>query len=62
MVAVIKDGKLVPLKVVAVKDQYLVSIKAMGLVDVYEKYWAEHGKPTFPQQQSLYDFADLNIK
>ena len=40
MVAVIKDGKLVPLKAVAVKDQYLVSIKAMGLADVYEKYWA----------------------
>ncbi len=61
MVAVIKDGKLVPLKVVAVKDQYLVSIKAMGLVDAYEKYWAEYGKPTFPPQPSLYDFSDLKL-
>jgi branched-chain amino acid transport system substrate-binding protein len=60
-VALIKDGKLVPYKAVAVKDQYLVSIKAMGLVDVYEKYWAEYGKPTFPPQPSLYDYADLKM-
>ena len=60
-VAVIKDGKLVPFKAVAVKDQYLVSIKAMGLVDVYEKYWAEYGKPTFPPQPSLYDYSDLKM-
>jgi ABC-type branched-subunit amino acid transport system substrate-binding protein len=59
--AVIKDGKFVPLKTVAVKDQYLVSIKAMGLVDVYEKYWQEYGRPTFPPQQSLYDFSDLKM-
>ncbi len=62
MVAIIKDGKLVPLKVVAVKDQYLVSIKAMGLVDVYQKYWKEYGMPTFPPQKGMYDFSDLNIK
>ena len=60
-VAVIKDGKLVPFKAVAVKDQYLVSIKAMGLADVYEKYWAEYGKPTFPPQPSLYDYSDLKM-
>ena len=61
MVAIIKDGKLSPLKVVAVKDQYLVSIKAMGLADTYEKYWQEYGKPTFPPQPSLYDFSDLKL-
>jgi ABC-type branched-subunit amino acid transport system substrate-binding protein len=58
-VALIKDGKLVPYKSVAVKDHYLVTIKAMGLVDVYEKYWAQYGKPTFPPQPSMYDFSDL---
>ena len=58
-VAVIKDGKLVPVKAIAVKDHYLVTIKAMGLTDVYEKYWAEYGKPTFPPQQSMYDFSDM---
>jgi ABC-type branched-subunit amino acid transport system substrate-binding protein len=58
-VALIKDGKLVPFKAVAVKDHYLVTIKAMGLTDVYEKYWAEYGKPTFPPQPSMFDFADL---
>jgi len=61
MVAMIKDGKLVPLKVVAVKDQYLVSIKAMDKVDVYEKYWQEYGRPAFPPQPSLYDFADMKM-
>jgi ABC-type branched-subunit amino acid transport system substrate-binding protein len=60
-VAVIKDGKLVPLKAVAVKDHYLVTIKAMGLVDVYEKYWEQYGKPTFPPQPSLYDFSDMKM-
>jgi ABC-type branched-subunit amino acid transport system substrate-binding protein len=60
-VATIKDGKLVPLKTVAVKDHYLVSIKAAGLVDVYEKYWERYGKPNFPPQESLYDFSDLKM-
>jgi ABC-type branched-subunit amino acid transport system substrate-binding protein len=58
-VATIKDGKLVILKTVPVKDMYLVSIKAMGLVDVYEKYWEEYGRPTFPPQPSLFDFDDM---
>jgi ABC-type branched-subunit amino acid transport system substrate-binding protein len=58
-IAVIKDGKLTPLKGVSVKDQYLVSIEAMGLTDVYKKYWEQYGKPTFPPQPSLFDFADM---
>ncbi len=58
-VGTVKDGKLTPLKAVSVKDFYLVSIKAYGLVDAYEKYWAEYGRPTFPKQQSLFDFSDL---
>lgn len=59
MVGVIKNGKLVPLRAVTVKDQYLVSIKAYGLADVYEKHWEQHGYPTLPKQESLFDFADL---
>ncbi len=58
-IGVIKDGKLVPLRTVAVKDQYLVSIEAMGLTDTYKKYWAQYGKPTFPAQQSMFDYADM---
>ena len=44
-IAVIKDGKLTPLKGVSVKDQYLVSIEAMGLTDVYKKYWEQYASP-----------------
>ncbi len=58
-VGAVKDGKLAPLKAVTVKDYYLVSIKAYGLVDVYEKYWAQYGRPVFPKQPSLFDFGDL---
>ncbi len=58
-VGLVKDGKLTPYKAIAVKDFYLVSIKAYGMTDVYEKYWAQYGKPTFPKQQSLFDFDDL---
>jgi ABC-type branched-subunit amino acid transport system substrate-binding protein len=58
-IGTIKDGKLRPLKPVSVKDHYLVSVKAYGLVDIYEKYWAQHGRPVFPPQHSLFDFSDL---
>ncbi len=58
-VGIIKDGKLTPLKAVSVKDLYLVTIKANGLTDVYQKYWDEYGKPVFPNQPSLFDFADM---
>ncbi|MGD0781065.1 MAG: ABC transporter substrate-binding protein [Dehalococcoidales bacterium] len=58
-VGIIKDGKLVSSKTDSVKDQYLVSIKSYSLVDVYQKYWDQYGKPQFPQEPSLFDFADL---
>ncbi len=58
-IAVIKDCKLTPSKGVSVKDQYLVSIEAMGLTHVYKKYREQYGKPTFPQQPALFDFADM---
>lgn len=59
-IAIIKNGKMEYLKQVTVKDQYLISIKAYGLVDIYKKHWAEHGKPTFPPEPSVFDFADLD--
>jgi hypothetical protein len=55
----IQDGKIVASTIVSVKDQYLVSIKAYGLADVYQKYWEQYGKPQFPEEPSLLDFADV---
>ena len=31
----------------------------MGLTPIYKKYWEEYGKPTFPPQQSSFDYADM---
>jgi len=58
-VGMIKNGKLVPIKQVSVKDQYLVAIKCYNLVDVYQKYWDQYGYPKFPDEPSLYDFGDM---
>jgi ABC-type branched-subunit amino acid transport system substrate-binding protein len=58
-VGVIKDGKLAPLKIIPVKDTYLISIEAMGLGPVYKKYWQEYGRPAFPQQPSVFDYSDM---
>jgi hypothetical protein len=55
----IKDGKMTPNGSVAVKDQYLVSIKALGLVEPFKQHWAEHGQPTFPDEESVFDFSML---
>lgn len=57
---VIKDGKFSPLGTIAVKDQYLCSIKVYGLVDVYKKYWEEYGYPTFPDQPADLDYSFLD--
>ena len=53
------DGQMVAKRTVSVKDQYLVSIKALGLVEPFQAYWDENGKPTFPEEESLFDFSDL---
>jgi len=53
------DGQMVAKRTVSVKDQYLVSIKALGLVEPFKAYWDENGKPTFPEEESLFDFSDL---
>ena len=58
-VGMIKNGKLVPIKPVSVKDQYLVAVKCYNLVDIYQKYWDQYGYPKFPDEPSLFDFADL---
>jgi hypothetical protein len=56
---VIKNGKLVYLDQLTVKDEYLVTIKLHNLVDAYQQYWDKYGKPTFPPEKSIYDFSDL---
>ncbi len=58
-IGTIQDGKIVASTIVSVKDQYLVSIKAYGLADVYQKYWEQNGKPQFPEEPSLLDFTDV---
>jgi len=61
-VATIKDGKIVPVQGVAIKDHYLASILSYGLVDVYKKYWDQYGYPAFPSdQKGVITFADLGI-
>jgi len=60
-VAIVKDGKELPFRNVAVKDHYLASILSYGLVDVYKKYWEEYGYPTFPDEPTHVKFSDLGI-
>ena len=62
LVGIVKDGELVPLRPVTVKDHYLASILSYGLVDVYKAYWEQYGYPTFPADQtSVIKFSDLGI-
>jgi branched-chain amino acid transport system substrate-binding protein len=58
-IGMIKDGKLAYWKQVTVEDQYLASIKAYGLLNTYQKYWDQYGKPTFPAEQSTFTWDDL---
>jgi branched-chain amino acid transport system substrate-binding protein len=58
---VIKDGQLVPLKVVSLLDTYLASVMGYGQVDAYKAYWNEHGKPAFPEQTSLLKWSDVGM-
>ena len=63
-IGIVKDGKLRSLKVGSTKDQYLISIKAFALagllnLDDYIKYWQKYGRPTFPDEPSLYDWANV---
>ena len=58
-IGMIKDGKLTYFKQVTVEDQYLASIKAYGMVDTYQKYWDQYGKPTFPPEQATFTWDNL---
>jgi branched-chain amino acid transport system substrate-binding protein len=61
-IAISKDGKFTFFMPDTVQDQYICSIKAYGLVDVYKKYWATAGQPQFPKSAQWarfgYDFLD----
>jgi ABC-type branched-subunit amino acid transport system substrate-binding protein len=61
-IAKVVNGEFVYYIPDTVQDQYLASIKAYGLVDVYKKYWAEYGKPTFTPDSELarFDYAWLD--
>jgi ABC-type branched-subunit amino acid transport system substrate-binding protein len=56
---IVKNGKLEYLGQITAKDQYLITIKYRKLVDVYQKYWDQYGKPDFGPEKSNFDFADL---
>ncbi|MBN1368411.1 MAG: ABC transporter substrate-binding protein [Dehalococcoidales bacterium] len=60
--AIMRDGKLVPDKLVTSKDNYLSAIMGADLVEVYKAYWEEYGYPTFPAGEiSIFKFSDLGI-
>ena len=56
---IVKNGKLEYINQLTTKDQYLATIKLHKLVDVYQKYWDQYGKPKFPNEPSVLDFSDL---
>lgn len=63
-IAKITDGKLVNFSFATIKDQYLVTIAANNLTDVYKTYWEENGYPEFPEEeaaQSSMKWSDLGI-
>jgi hypothetical protein len=57
---VIRDGKLIVESAVSIKDQYLASIMSYNLLQPYEQYWNQAGKPQFPEEPSLLDYTDLS--
>ena len=56
---VVKNEKLEYIGQITTKDQYIATIKVHKLVDVYQKYWDQYGKPKFPNEPSELDFSDL---
>lgn len=59
--AKVVNGKFEFYKVNPVQDQYLGSIIAYGLQDVYKAYWDEYGKPSFPpdSKYALFSYDDF---
>ena len=45
---IMKDGKVGPDRLVGSTEMYKTWIQAIGMNDIYEKYWKEHGHPKFP--------------
>jgi hypothetical protein len=43
-----KGGKVGPDRLVGSTEMYKTWIQAIGMNDIYEKYWKEHGHPKFP--------------
>ena len=63
-IARIVDGKLTNFSFATVKDQYLVSVAASNLVEVYKPYWEQKGYPVFPEAekaQSTMKWSDIGI-
>lgn len=58
-IGIVRNGKMEYYKQVTVEDQYIASIMAYGLQDVYIQYWKDYGKPVFPPEKSLLNFTDI---
>jgi branched-chain amino acid transport system substrate-binding protein len=56
---IVKNGKLEYLAQITAKDEYLATIKVHKLLDVYQKYWDQYGKPKFSDEPSTLDYSDL---
>jgi hypothetical protein len=56
---VVKNEKLEYIGQITTKDQYIATIKVHKMVDIYQKYWDQYGKPKFPNEPSELDFSDL---
>jgi hypothetical protein len=61
-IAISKGGKFAFFEPDTVQDQYLASIKAYGLTDVYKAYWTQYGQPKFPKsaEYARFDYAWLD--
>lgn len=63
-IARIVDGKLTNFSFATVKDQYLVTIAANNLVEVYKPYWEQYGYPVFPESEASLNtmkWSDIGI-
>jgi len=49
---IVQGGQMVYKGQFTVQDEYIVTIKAMNLLSVYQPYWDKYGKPTFPAEEA----------
>jgi hypothetical protein len=59
-VGIVKNGKIEGLWSVSVKDQYIGSVATYGTGEAYKQYWQQYGEPEFPNQESRWDFSDVD--